>query len=259
MDQENVRLDVASRETRGLLEAACRQAERRSAEPPEGGPGRAVFPCGNWVTGPRALPRNLIDGPLPSPAAEPSLMGMPQPAERWTADLVRSLPDDGQRYELISGILVVTPAPRRTHQLVVGELYLRLREWLGAHPELEVVFAPADIALGEDEILQPDLFVVRNRPGQPAREWSDVRELALVIEVLSPSTAHYDRHLKRKRYQRAGVPEYWIVDAEARQVERWCPGDEAPEVLTEQLRWSPVAGGPAHVLDLRKFFSMART
>ena len=180
-------------------------------------------------------------------------MGMPLPAERWTADLVRTLPDDGQRYELISGTLVVTPAPRRTHQLVVGELYLRLREWVGVHPNLEVVFSPADISLGEDEILQPDLFVVRTRPGQPNREWSDVKELALVIEVLSPSTAHYDRHLKRKRYQRAGVPEYWLVDTEGSQLERWRPGEDAPEVLTDQLTWQPSAGGPVHRLDLVRF------
>lgn len=181
-------------------------------------------------------------------------MGMPQPAERWTADLVRALPDDGQRYELISGTLVVTPAPRWTHQRVVAALHLRLHEWLGAHPNLEVVFSPADISLGEDEILQPDLFVVRSRPGKPNREWSDVKELALVIEVLSPSTAHYDRHLKRRRYQRAGVPEYWIIDADARQLERWRPGDDAPEVLTDYLTWQPSAGGPVHQLDLERFF-----
>lgn len=191
---------------------------------------------------------------MPSPDAEPSLMGMPQPADRWTAELVRSLPEDGQRYELISGILVVTPAPRWTHQRVVAALHLRLHEWLEAHPELEVVFSPADIALGEDEILQPDLFVVRNRPGQPAREWSDVRELALVIEVLSPSTAHYDHHLKRKRYQRAGVPEYWIVDGDARQIERWRPGDDTPEVLTDRITWQPSEHGPMHQLELARFF-----
>ncbi len=181
-------------------------------------------------------------------------MGMPQPADRWTADLVRSLPEDGQRYELISGTLVVTPAPPWTHQFVVGALHLCFHEWLSEHPDLTVVFSPADISLGEDEILQPDLFVVRSAPGEPVREWSDVKELALVIEVLSPSTAHYDRHLKRKRYQRAGVPEYWIVDSDARQIERWRPGDDAPDVLTDQLTWQPSAGGPVHQLDLDRFF-----
>ena len=198
--------------------------------------------------------RTVGDAPLSSPAAEPSLMGMPQPAERWTADLVRTLPDDGQRYELISGTLVVTPAPRWSHQFVVGALYLRLHEWLGQHPDLTVIFSPADISLGEDEILQPDLFVVRSTSGEPVREWSDVRELALVIEVLSPSTAHYDRHLKRKRYQRAGVTQYWIVDAEGSQIERWRPGDDIPELLTHHLTWQPAGDGPVHQLDLERFF-----
>ena len=181
-------------------------------------------------------------------------MGMPQPAERWTADLVRTLPDDGQRYELISGTLVVTPAPAIPHQRAVAALHLHLHEWLGAHPELDILFSPADISLGEDEILQPDLFVYQTGAGGPILTWRDVTRLHLVIEVSSPSTAHYDRQLKRRRYQRGGVAEYWIVDLEQKQVERWRPGDDAPEVLTHHLTWQPSADGPVHQLDVRQFF-----
>ena len=219
-----------------------------SVERPQA-PGRAIrvmpFPSRRFMVG---------NGPLPSPDAEPSLMGMPQPADRWTADLVRSLPDDGQRYELIGGTLVVTPAPVPRHQQVVAALHLLLHEWLRDHARLQVLFSPADIALGEDEILQPDLFVYHGESGAPLMTWRDINRLELVIEVASPSTAHYDRQLKRRRYQRGRVPEYWIVDAETRQVERWRPGDETPEVLREGLNWQPEEGGPTHELDLGKFF-----
>ena len=191
-------------------------------------------------------------------------MGMPdttghgtRDARHWTRDAVLALPDDGQRYELVSGTLVVTPAPRGLHQRAVAELYLRLQEWLGRHPVAHVLFSPADITLGEDEILQPDLFVYRTASGAPLRDWTDITELLLVIEVTSPGSARYDRELKRRRYQRAGIAEYWVVDLEGRMVERWRPGDEAPETITDELLWQPAPGGPGMVLDLEALFGLA--
>lgn len=67
----------------------------------------------------------MTHAPLPSPAAEPSVMGMPSAVPHWTAEQVRALPDDGQRHELISGRLVVTPAPAGLHQRAVAALHLR--------------------------------------------------------------------------------------------------------------------------------------
>ena len=64
----------------------------------------------------------------------------------------------------------------------------------------------------------------------------------LVVEVLSPSTARYDRQVKRRWFQRTGIPEYWIVDPDARQVERWRPTDQRPEVLDTLLLWQPEYG-----------------
>ena len=165
-------------------------------------------------------------------------MGMPNTAERWTAGRVRALPDDGQRYELIDGQLIVTPAPRGVHQVAVFTLE-RLLDGELARAPLHVLHSPADISLGEDEILQPDLFVYRTATGEHLLDWSDITALELVVEVLSPSTARYDRQLKRRRYQRAGVAEYWIVDLDARVIERWRPADERPEMLADRLRWSP--------------------
>jgi Uma2 family endonuclease len=83
----------------------------------------------------------------------------------------------------------------------------------------------------------------------------DIRGLLLAIEVLSPSTARADRTTKRRRYQRAGVPEYWVVDLEARLVERWRPAEERPEVLTDELVWRPDPSAAAFALDLPTFFA----
>lgn len=176
-------------------------------------------------------------------------MGMPHPAPRWTAAIVRALPDDGNRYELVSGELVVTPAPRGLHQGAVLSLIRRLDPWLQHSGAGHLLLSPADISLGEDEILQPDLFVYRTATGAALRDWSEIEALLLVIEVSSPSTARHDRTLKRLRYQRARVPEYWVVDLDARLIERWRPDDARPEILTDRIEWAGLA------IDLAALFA----
>jgi len=184
-------------------------------------------------------------------------MGMPHAPTHWTAAAVRELPDDGLRYELVDGELVVTPAPSWIHQGVAASLFRRIDAWLATTRVGIIRFSPADIALGEDEILQPDLFVVPSDNPQPIRTWTDISRLLLAIEILSPSTARFDRLLKRRRYQRAGVPEYWIVDPDARLVERWRPEDTRPEVVGEVLPWQPDPGQPALEIDLVAMFAEA--
>lgn len=183
-------------------------------------------------------------------------MVMPHTHEAWTAERVRALPDDRNRYELIEGELVVTPAPRSPHQLAVLGLIRVLDPWLRLSSDYRVLMSPADISLGEDEILQPDVFVYRTADGAPLHDWRDISELLLVIEVLSPSTARYDRHLKRRRYQRAGVPEYWIVDLDARLFERWRPDEQRSEVLAEHMSWHPNPEQSANLdIDVQAFFA----
>ncbi len=192
---------------------------------------------------------------LPSPYAEQSLMGMPHTAEHWTADRVRALPDDGNRYELIEGALVVTPAPRGLHQEAIMGLVTRLEPWLRETRIGRVLFSPADLSLGEDEVLQPDLFVYQTATGARLRDWDDIVAMLLVVEVISPSTARYDRQLKRRRYQRASIPEYWIVDPDARLIERWRPGDDRPDVMTDHVLWAPDPNHPAFELDVSAYFA----
>jgi Uma2 family endonuclease len=168
-------------------------------------------------------------------------MGMPAlPTTGWTAAMLETLPDDdGKRYEIIDGELLVTPAPHVAHQIVTGELYARLREYLRAHPVGRVIMAPADVRVGDRTSVDPDLFVIPQVRGPFPRFWSPLGTLLLAVEVLSPTTARVDRGRKRALYQREGVPEYWIVDLDAHLVERWRPGDARPEVLDETLEWRP--------------------
>ena len=181
-------------------------------------------------------------------------MGMPQTEQRWTADNVRALPDDGNRYECVDGELLVTPAPRFAHQRAVRDLARRLHSYLDKHSFGEMLFSPADIEFDPHTLVQPDIFVFPIETGRRIESWRDIGHLLLAVEVLSPSSARADRMVKRRAYQRSGVPEYWVVDLDARLVERWRPGDERPEVLSETLEWTPLPAVSAR-LDLPTLFA----
>jgi Uma2 family endonuclease len=121
----------------------------------------------------------------------------------YTAYMVRALPDDGNCYEVVYGELVVTPGPRAWHEIIQRRL-VALDLYLRAHPVGEVLGSRADISWGPDVLVSPDVFVV---PLEQARtlDWSRMRDLLLVAEILSPASARHDRFLKRRRYQEAGV------------------------------------------------------
>jgi Uma2 family endonuclease len=177
-------------------------------------------------------------------------MSMPQAAERWTAERIRGLPDDGLRHEVVDGEHLVSPAPRPLHQIAVLALVRRLEPYVMAHALGRVMTSPADLELDRKTLVQPDVFVAA---AVRIRTWDDAVPLRLAIEISSPTTARADRFLKRRRFQRAEV-EYWIVDLDARLLERWRPGDRRPEVLGERLLWQP-AGAPEPLLvDLEELF-----
>jgi Uma2 family endonuclease len=179
-------------------------------------------------------------------------MGMAIPTY-YSAEQVRALPDDGNRYEVVHGELLVTPAPRALHQEVVRRLLVHLSLYLEAEPVGHVLPAPADISWGPDTLVQPDVFVV---PVEQARtlDWSLMRNLLLVAEVLSPSSARADRFTKRIEYQRQGVPLYWVVDPQQHQVEVWTPEDVAPPLERESLAWQPAGASRPFELKLETLF-----
>jgi Uma2 family endonuclease len=170
----------------------------------------------------------------------------------FTADMVRGLPDDGNRYETVYGELLVTPAPRWFHQELVARIFESLLAYVRREPVGHVVFSPADISWGPDTLVQPDVFVV---PIDQARtgDWSRMKDLLLVAEVLSPSSARADRFAKRRLYQMVGVPIYWVVDGETSQVEVWIPEAAFPQIERDRIVWHPGAGSP-FTLDLPELF-----
>lgn len=190
--------------------------------------------------------------PAPSPL-------VPDTSRRdWTVGELALLPDDGRRYEIVDGELLVTPAPSWTHQGAVGELFEQLQPY-ARRLGLLCVFAPADVPLSSTTVVEPDLFVVPLRPdGARPRDFAESSHLVLVVEVLSPSTARADRHVKRAAYLAHGVPDYWIVDTANRFVERWRAGAHVPEIMPEisvdHLTWHPVVDASPLTIDLRAFF-----
>lgn len=181
-------------------------------------------------------------------------MGMPAPLQRWTRERVLALPHDGRRHELVGGELLVTPAPRVLHELVVRALYDRIAPFVRAHGLGIAMSGPADYAFGADEVLQPDLFVVP-RGFSPLAAWTDLPRPLLVVEVTSPASADADRGVKRRRYLEAGIPEYWVVDPDRRHVERFRPGAARAEVVTATLAWQPRGESPRLEMDLVEVFA----
>lgn len=179
-------------------------------------------------------------------------MGMAAPTY-WTAEMVRALPEDGNRYEVVYGELLVTPAPRPWHEVLVARLIESLGHYLRSEPVGIVLGSRADISWGEDVLVQPDVFVV---PSEQARtlNWSRFQDLLLVAEVISPSSAKSDRFLKRRRYQEAGVPLYWVVDGDERQVEVWTPAVRFPSLERARLFWHPAGAATPFTLELRELF-----
>ena len=157
----------------------------------------------------------------------------------WTAERAIALPADGNRYEVLDGELFVTPAPQWDHQGVLMRLSMVIHPYVDANRLGWALFSPADIVFSPRRLVQPDLFVVPWRDEGHPHAWTEVKSLLLAVEVPSPSTARADRFRKRLIYQDEGVPEYWIVDLDARIVERWRPSDSRPEIVEGTLEWRP--------------------
>ncbi len=166
----------------------------------------------------------------------------------YTADMVRALPHDGNRYEVVWGELLVTPSPTPRHQRLVLRLANRLSAYVDGVGAGEVMLSPADISWSDDTLVQPDVFVVAPADAGSA-EWTSIRRLLLVAEVLSPSTRRQDRLIKRRLYQEQGIETIWLIDGERNEVEVWTPAQRFPELARDELVWQPLASHPPlHIL-----------
>ena len=142
-------------------------------------------------------------------------MGMALRVPQYTVADLDLLPDDGNRYELLAGTLLVTPSPGSAHQGVAAKLSAMFASHLlGRRIGL---FSPGVVTLPPLTQLQPDVLVVPPRfaPGLP---WEDINEYWLAVEVLSRSSQVYDREFKRDAYLALGVREVWLVDVMNRSI-----------------------------------------
>ncbi|MGH8774777.1 MAG: Uma2 family endonuclease [Jiangellaceae bacterium] len=132
---------------------------------------------------------------------------MPRATDDWTVDDLEAIPDDGLRYELVDGMLLVSPAPSFLHQRASRRLLELLSTSCPDH--LEVFYAPLDWQPDRRNSFEPDLLVVAK---------SDLvgraitAPLALAVEILSPSSRLRDTMLKFVKYAEGGIATYWIVD-----------------------------------------------
>jgi len=154
---------------------------------------------------------------LPVVTVAAPLVGPPQ--GRWTYADYAALPDDGNRYEIIAGVLYMTPAPGTGHQSISA----RVVTFLVTHVEFaglgRVFAAPVDVELAPDTVVQPDIVVILSANLHRITPSRIIGAPDLVVEILSPGTAGYDRREKQDAYARSGVGEYWIVDPGAQTVE----------------------------------------
>jgi Uma2 family endonuclease len=152
-------------------------------------------------------------------------MAQPKPRLKFTVNDYMSAPP-GKRYQLLDGEMILmeggadlAPAPSDKHQSIVVELLAALHRFITENSLGQIRVSPYDVVLSDNDVVQPDLlFVSRERAGIITR--ANVQGAPdLVVEVLSPGTAQYDRGYKRTLYGRHGVREYWLVDPEAETIE----------------------------------------
>lgn len=175
-----------------------------------------------------------------------SMTALPQsrPLTALDLDTLREV-EDGHRYELIDGSLIVTPAPVPRHQVVAFALARRLHEAVPAH--LQVLMAHVDVRIDDMTVLQPDILVVARR------DVGDrfVQHPVLAVEVLSPSTRTIDLTLKKARYERAGCTSYWVVDPKVPSLTSWELREGSYQLVAD-------ATEPAHVTLTRPFAVQVR-
>lgn len=172
---------------------------------------------------------------------------------RMTADEYLALPPDGERYELVEGVVVMSPSPVLRHQAVSGEVFFQLQAYLRANP-VGFAFFEVDVHLGRgvggrDLVFRPDLVFVRRERFGVLPDWVTGAP-DVVCEVVSPGYRRYDRETKRTEYERHGVAEYWLVDPERATIDLWrLDGGRYADVTPAGDAYASAAI-PGFVLDL---------
>jgi Uma2 family endonuclease len=140
---------------------------------------------------------------------------------RWTYKEYAALPNDGRRYEVMDGVLLMAPSPSPAHQNAVKWITFYLTQYVELTGQGKVFTAPLDVELAPNQIVQPDVFILLQASLAKLTTKRVIGAPDLVVEVSSPATAVYDRLSKLTTYANAGVTEYWIVNCERQTIEVW--------------------------------------
>ena len=179
-------------------------------------------------------------------------MAMAISLPHYTVDDLDRLPDDGNRYELLDGVLLVTPAPRAVHQLVANRIQMELSIAL-VKTGLAHVAGPGVVVRRPKTQLQPDVLVYSAKYS-PTTDWPKISDHWLAVEVLSRSSRVYDREYKRDAYFKLGVRQVWLVDWRERVVEV-CRGIGKARRMRDVIRWRVGEIGATVVIDLSEIFA----
>lgn len=168
----------------------------------------------------------------------------------YTVDDLEHFPDDGNRYELLDGVLLVTPQAAAPHQIVASRIQTELSISL-QKPGLAHVVGPGAVVRMPNTQLQPDILVFPAR-FKPTTDWRKVTEHWLAVEVLSRSSRIYDREFKRDAYFALGLKQVWLVDWHGRSVEV-CTAKGKSDVVRDTVHWR-IAGADV-VINLHEVFA----
>jgi Uma2 family endonuclease len=161
-------------------------------------------------------------------------MAMALQVPLYTVEDLEQFPDDGNRYELLDGVLLVTPAPAAAHQLVANRIQSRLTEALQWTGYANVV-GPGAVVRKPRTQLQPDILVYPSRYA-PRTDWANIADHWLAVEIFSRSSRIYDREFKRDAYFALGVRHVWLVDWREAEVEV-CTTADASHRERETIEW----------------------
>ncbi len=172
----------------------------------------------------------------------------------YTLDALDRFPDDGNRYELVDGFLLVTPGPMPPHQVLLSNLVQRLSRHVDTGQRVHLL-TPGVVQIAPNTHLEPDLLVVPvTGPVRLNTRWTAVRDFWLAVEVSGHGSRVYDREYKRPAYLRAGVRTYWRVDLRDRCVYVSTPDAPAEQRCAETVQWTPSGATEPFRLDVRALF-----
>lgn len=180
-------------------------------------------------------------------------MLMATATKRWTLAEVHSLPEDGNKYELVRGELFVTPPPNDPHETIAARLARILDPYVEAQG-LGFVFRPRAVMRYDESEVEPDLMVrLPQPPSNDDAAWNRAPTPSLVVEIHSDSTRRRDQAKKRSLYMDAGVADYWMVDPERRMITVVRVGCD-DVIAREEMRWQPAGASQPLVFAVARVF-----